>query len=100
MISNEYEITSKNTFWTRSVRNFTRSLISGIWFLSPEAGGTLRPVPGEPSEAAVSKVLLRSCIRTLWRYLKVSLVKEKSLSDQAKLHKLISVSQAQPDKLS
>ena len=42
-----------------------KSLVSGVWFLSPEAGGTLRAVPGEPSGAAASKGLLRSCIRTL-----------------------------------
>ena len=40
-----------------------------VWFMasgfSPEASGTLRPVPGEPSGAAASKGLLRSCIRTL-----------------------------------
>ena len=43
MIPNEYEITSQSKFWTRNVRNWTESLVSGVWFLSPEAG------VGEPS---------------------------------------------------
>ena len=31
---------SKNQLWNRNVRNLTNSLVSGLWFLSPEAGGT------------------------------------------------------------
>ena len=30
MIPNEYEITSKSKFWTRNVRNWTKSLVSGF----------------------------------------------------------------------
>ena len=40
------------------MRNLTKSLVSGIWFLSPEAGGTLRrqlgPLLGEPGRAVHS----------------------------------------------
>ena len=35
----------------------TKSLVSGIWFLSPEAGGTLSRDPGEPWRAAASTAL-------------------------------------------
>ena len=42
MIPNEYELTSKSKFGIRNVRNWTKSLVSGVWFLSPEAGGTPR----------------------------------------------------------
>ena len=64
-VQNHYEITSKSQFWFRNVGNLTKSRVSGVWFLSPEAGGTLRAVPGDPWRAAASKELLRSCIRTL-----------------------------------
>ena len=64
-MQNHLEISSKSKFGTRNVRNWTKSLVSGVWFLSPEAGGTLRAVPGEPSGATASKGLLRSCLRTL-----------------------------------
>ena len=50
---------------TRNVRNWTKSLVSGIWFLSPEAGGTLSRDPGEPCRAARSHSALRRSIRTL-----------------------------------
>ena len=36
---NEYEITSKSQFGTRHVGNRTKSPVSSVWFLSPEAGG-------------------------------------------------------------
>ena len=57
---------------------FTKSLVSGIWFLSPEAGGTLRRQLGEPGRAVQSTCPLTCCIRTLERYLKVSLVRESN----------------------
>ena len=44
---------------------FTKSLISGIWFLSLEAGGTLRRQLGEPGRAIHSTCPLRVCRRTL-----------------------------------
>ena len=56
-MQNHYEITSKSKFWTRNVQNWTKSLVSGVWFLSPEAGGTLRAVPGEPWRAAAVTAL-------------------------------------------
>ena len=76
MIPNEYEITSKSQFGIRNIGDGTKNLVSGVWFLSPEAGGTLRAVLGEPWRAARSHSPLSRCIRTLWRYLKVSLVRE------------------------
>ena len=63
--ANHYELTSKSQFWTRNMRNWTKSLVSGIWFLSPEAGGTLRRQLGEPGRAVHSTSPLRCCIRTL-----------------------------------
>ena len=35
-------------------RKFTKSLVSGIWFLSPEAGGPRRRQLGEPGRAVHS----------------------------------------------
>ena len=40
-------------------------LVSGLTFMSPEAGGTLRRELGEPKWAATSHSPLRHCIRTL-----------------------------------
>ena len=54
----------QNQFCTRNVPNWTKSLVSCVWFLSPEAGGTLRAVPGEPWRAAASHGPFRVCIRT------------------------------------
>ena len=64
-MQNHYEITSTSEFWTRNMRNCTKSLVSGIWFLSPEAGGTLRRQLGEPGRAVHTTCPLRCCIRTL-----------------------------------
>ena len=47
-MQNHDEITSKSQFWTGNMRNLTKSLVSGVWFLSPEAGGTLKRELGEP----------------------------------------------------
>ena len=55
----------KSQYWTRNVRNWTKSLVSGIWFLSPEAGGTLRRQLGKPKWAAASHSPLGHCISTL-----------------------------------
>ena len=62
------KLPQKPSLGTEMCNKLSNSLVSGIWFLwflSPEAGGTLRPVPGEPSGAAASKGLLSYCIRTL-----------------------------------
>ena len=53
-MQNDLEITLKSQFWIRNVRNWTKSLVSGVWFLSPEVGGTLRRELGEPKWAAAS----------------------------------------------
>ena len=79
-MQNHYDITSKIKLWTRIVRNCTRTLtsvMSGPTLHSiNEAGGTLSAVPGEPWRATGSHSFLRVYIRTLWRYLKVSLLRE------------------------
>ena len=46
-----------NPDWARNLRNSTKSLVSGIWFLSPEAGGTAGRDPGEPWRATVDHSL-------------------------------------------
>ena len=57
ILQNVYEITSESQFWIRNVRNLRKSLASGTWFLSPEAGGTAGRDPGEPWRATVSHSL-------------------------------------------
>ena len=46
------------------MQNWTKSLVSGVWFLSPEAGETLRAVPGEPWRAAARKGLSRIFVQS------------------------------------
>ena len=41
----------KNSVWDPKRAKFTKTLVSGIWFLSPEAGVTLKAVLGEPWKA-------------------------------------------------
>ena len=52
-MQNHYEITSKSQFGTPNVRNLVKSLISGVWFLSPEAGENLRAVLGNPGRPLI-----------------------------------------------
>ena len=55
----------KNSVLDPKRAKLTKSLVSGIWFLSPEAGGTLRRQLGEPGRAVHSTSPLLCCIRTL-----------------------------------